>query len=194
MTASRRTAPAMVAAVMALVLLIALTGCAGGGQTDARRMTFRLDAAAAGTVSAVVPAKPVATVPSSTEGMDFELYTLKRTDSVVQVVFALHNVGDADINLAYATADLDENPAAAVHDASGVALVDGTGLKEYKPFLEHEDGGCLCSQTWNAIGDNGFGPDARRYYVAELAAPPATADQVTVRAGIATVAGARIEG
>lgn len=192
MTAGRRTATA---AVVALTLLVATTGCAAVGHVDARRMTFRLDAAATGTVSADVPAEPVATVPTSTDGMNFELFTLRRADAVVQVVFALHNTGDADINLAYATADLDENPAAAVHVASNVALVDGTGLKEYRTFLEDGDrGACLCSQTWNAVGGNDFGAGTRRYYVAEIAAPPATVDRVTVRAGIATVDDARIEG
>lgn len=181
-------------AAAALVVALAATGCGTGDDAAARRMTFHLDAASAGTVSVDVPAKPVATVPTSTDGMDFELYTLKRSDAVVQVVFALHNTGGEDINLAYATADLDENPAVSVHYASNIALVDGTGLKEYKTFLEDADGGaCLCSQTWNAIG-GGFGPDARLYFVAEVAAPPATVQQVTVRAGIATVTNARIEG
>lgn len=191
MTASR----AVAAAAMVLSLAATLSGCATDQSATTRRMTFHLDAATAGPVSVNVPAKPTATVPTSTDGMDFELYVVKRTDAVVQVVFALHNVGDADINLAYATEDLDENPTVSVHDARAVALVDGTGLKEYKTFLEGgDDSPCLCSHTWTAIGDNGFGPGTRLYYFAEVAAPPASVRQVTVRAGVATVTGVRIEG
>jgi hypothetical protein len=191
MTASR----AVAAAAMVLTLAATLSGCAKDEHAASRRMTFQLDAATAGPVSVNVPAKPMATVPTSTDGMDFELYVVKRTDAVVQVVFALHNVGDADINLAYATEDLDENPTVSVHDASAVALVYGTGLKEYKTFLENgDDSPCLCSHTWTTIGDNGFGPGTRLYYFAEVAAPPASVQQVTVRAGVATVTGVRIEG
>lgn len=186
---------AIAAAAMVLTLAVTLSGCATDRSATTRRMTFQLDAATAGPVTVDVPAKPMATVPTSTDGMDFELYVVKRTDAVVQVVFALHNVGDADINLAYATEDLDENPSVSVHDARAVALVDGTGLKEYKTFLEDgDDSPCLCSHTWTVIGDNGFGPGTRLYYVAEVAAPPTSVDQVTVRAGIATVPGVRIEG
>ncbi|MBO0828693.1 MAG: hypothetical protein J2P24_13025 [Streptosporangiales bacterium] len=186
---------AVAAIATVLTLAAILSGCAGDQGATTRPMTFHLDAATAGRVSADVPAKPMATVPTSTDGMDFELYVVKRTDAMVQVVFALHNVGDADIDLAYATEDLDENPAVSVHDARRVALVDGTGLKEYKTFIEDgDDSPCLCSHTWTAIGDSGFGPGVRRYYVAEVAAPPASVDQVTVRAGVATVPGVRIEG
>lgn len=181
-------------AAAAVTLTLAATGCAHENSAP-RRMTFHLAAATAGPVSANVPAKPVATVASSTDGMDFELYDVRRSNGVVRVVFALHNVGDADVNLGDATQDLDENPTVSVHDASGVALVDGTGLKEYKTFLEGGDGSaCLCSQTWNAIGDTRLGPGTSRYYVAEVAAPPASVQQVTVRAGVATVTGVRIEG
>lgn len=187
-----------VATMLAGALLVAgsVTGCGAGQQVAARPMTFQLDAGRAGAVTVDVPRQPIATAPTSTEDVSFELYALQRSDSFVQVVFALHNTGDAEMNLAFVASDLDENPAVSIHVASAVALVDGTGLKEYKTYLEDgEDGACMCSVTWDAVSTSGFKPGTRRYYVAEVAAPPAGVSDVTVRAGgVASVDHARIEG
>lgn len=181
-----------------LATVTGITSCAadvGHNTGPAHVMKFALNSDAAGALAVKVPSKPKETVPTSTEDVDFELYRLKRSNGVVQVVFALHNTGDSSLNRAYVTEDLDENPAASVHVASGVFLVDTNGLKEYKTFREDgDDGACLCSETWNATAGNDFGPDVRRYYAAEVAAPPADVKTVTLRAGIATITNAKIEG
>lgn len=160
-----------------------------------RTLTFALEAKAYGPVSVRVPVSPIATVPTNARDVTLELYGLHRTGGVVQVVFALRHTGD-DYNAGEATYDLDEDPAIASHDASRVALVDTANLKEYKTFLSNgKDGDCLCTYTWDATGDTGNPTSGdREYYLAEVAAPPAEVSTVTVRAGIAEIAGARIEG
>lgn len=185
----------IVTLVSVLVVAGSVSGC-GGQHAATRPMTFQLAGGRAGAVTVDVPAKPVATAPTSTEDMSLELYALRRSDAFVQVVFALHDTGDADIELSRAAANLDENPAASFHVASGVALVDGAGLKEYKTYLEDgENAKCLCSVTWDATAGGGLGAGMRRYYVAEVAAPPVGVNDVTVRAGgVAVVDHARIEG
>lgn len=164
--------------------------------TPQQTLTFRLAAEAYGSVSVRVPQAPVASAPTSSRDVTFELYALHRAGGAVQVVFALRHTGD-DYNGAYATEDLDEDPGIAEHDASWLALVDPAGLKEYKTFLSDGDSGdCLCSTTWSATGEGTGSPSKgdRDYYVAEVAAPPADVTTVTVRAGLADIAGARIEG
>lgn len=162
----------------------------------AKTMKFVLASQKYDAISVKVPAKPVASAPSSTPGVTFELYTVTRADRAVRVVFALNHADADDYNAAYATADLNENGAITWHDASRVALVDTKNLKEYKTFLENgDDGNCLCSVTWSATGqDSGVEHGDRTYYVAEVAAPPANVKQVTVRAGVTDIPDVNVSG
>lgn len=191
------------ATLLAVLAAVVASGCTKSppankpghtSQAPQRTLTFQLEAEAYGKVSVRVPEAPVATAPTSTKDVTFELYTLHRVGGAVQVVFALRHTGD-HYSDADATLDLDEDPAIASHDASRVALVDTANLKEYKTFLANgQDGDCLCTQTWSATGDAGVSSGDRTYYLAEVAAPPAEVSTVTVRAGVADIAGARIEG
>jgi hypothetical protein len=163
-------------------------------QAPQRTLTFQLEAQAYGKVSVRVPEAPVATAPTDAKDVTLELYALRRVGGAVQVVFALRHTGD-DYSAGEVTYDMDEDPAIASHDASRVAIVDPAGLKEYKTFLSNgQDGDCLCTLTWDAVGDAGVSSGDRTYYLAEVAAPPAGVSTVTVRAGVAEIAGARIEG
>lgn len=160
-----------------------------------RTLTFSLEAKAYGKVSVRVPEQPVATAPTGTKDVTVELYALHRAGDAVQVVFALrHPAGD--YSAGEVTYDLDEDPTVASHNASKVAIVDTARLKEYKTFRANgQDGDCLCSTTWNTTGDTGSPSSGdRSYYLAEVAAPPADVSTVTVRAGLADIADARIEG
>lgn len=185
---------------LACVLAVALadTGCTGHDSTAARGprpVRFELDAASAGTLAVEVPAKPVATASTATSGLTFELYAVKRSGGVVDVVFALYNAGQSGIGLADVTKKLDESPGITQHVASAVALVDPKGLKEYLTFREDGDeGACLCSETWNAVGGGTLPAGKRRYYAAVVAAPPAGVTEVTLKAGIADIDSVRIEG
>lgn len=192
-----RTAVRAVSAV-ACILAVLVGGTACGRDATTTRpashpMRFHLDAASAGPVAADVPTTPVASAPTGTQGLTFELFVLRRSGQVVDVVFALHNTGSSEIDLNEPTKALDESSAIPVHVASAIALVDRKGLKEYLTFRENGDEGrCLCSQTWNAVGGGTLGAGKRRYYAAVVAAPPASVTEVTLKAGSAEIDSARI--
>ncbi|MQA79436.1 MAG: hypothetical protein GEV10_13315 [Streptosporangiales bacterium] len=174
-------------------------GASQGSKSKApgKAMTFDLVADQGGTVTVDVPAEPIASAPTSTEGLTIELYAVQRSDNVVNVVVAAHNTGKTTIPLQDVTTNLDESPSALEHDASNIALLDAKGLKEYRTFREDgEDGPCLCSKTHD-IGDNeedDFAPGERRHYVSQVAAPPADVTKVTVLAGLGSFPDVTIEG
>lgn len=190
----------------ALVLVLVATAALGCTKPPAekkqheshapnRTLTFALASDKYGSVKVRVPDTPVATAPTDTPGVDFQLYALQRADTAVRVVFALRHSGP-NYDRAAVTRQLDEDPAIASHSASEVALIDTRDRKEYKTFLENgADGACLCSVTWTAGGDSG-GPTVgdRDFYIAVVAAPPADVTTVTVRGGVGDVANARIGG
>lgn len=194
------------AVITAAVAMLGAAGCTGDNGAQDRKdgskagngkmMSFDLAAKDSSAVQVNVPDKPIATTPSSTEGLVFELYTVKRSDKVVTVVFALHNTSDKEIENRASTKDLDEDPTALANDASNVSLVDTTGLKEYRSFLtgDDADGNCLCSTVWNISGENDFSADERQHYVTQIAAPPAEVKQVNVLAHVATVPDVKIDG
>ena len=90
-----RSAIRMVGA-LACLLTVAL-GAAGCAQDDAathapaapRPMRFDLAAASVGPLAVDVPATPVATAPTGTQDLAFELFVLRRSGQVADVVFAL---------------------------------------------------------------------------------------------------------
>lgn len=202
-TRSARTA----AFAIAVAVVLLLGGCTfahhdGQGHRSSRtpaptkKHTFRL--AASGSVNVEVPTQPMATVPTRTEGLQFELYLLKRSGSAVDVVFALHNTSAKSIDMKAATAGMDADPgsdsAVDAHHVSNVSLVDPKGLKQYLTFLQNpkdEQSQCLCSQINNSFEDN-LQPGARRYGMSEVAAPPPDVTKVTVLAEIASVPDATI--
>lgn len=203
---SARTAVFAVALVVVAVLVAGCTSARHGshGQRSSstavptKKRTFKL--AASGSVNVEVPAQPMATVPTRTDGLQFELYLLKRSGSAVDVVFALHNTSSKAIDLMAATAGIDANTgsdsAVDAHHVSNVSLVDPKGLKQYLTFLQNpkdENSECLCSQVNNSLGDN-LQPGARRYAMSEVAAPPPQVTKVTVLAAIASVPDATITG
>lgn len=205
-----RTRRIVGAGLLAVVLGLSATGCiqelvardvGGDDETKpaqaSRKMTFDLAAEQRGKVTIDVPAKPLATVPTSTAKMNLELYAAKRTGEVVDVVFALHNTGDAGMKTDGVTVSMDEDPFSTRHDVSNVAIVDPKGLKEYRTYLQDpdsDDAFCLCSYSWQDGDTQDFAPDERRYYVSEVAAPPAEVTQVTILTGNASVRDVRLEG
>lgn len=185
---------------LALVAMVAVSGCADGSaaapepNAAARPMKFDLQSDHAGPLAVNVPSAPVTTVHTSTKDLDFELYAAQRSGKVVDIVFALRNTGQDTIGLGDPTTELDENPAITAHFASAIALVDDKGLKEYKTFRENGDeGACLCSETWSAVGGGDLPAGKRRYYAAVVAAPPADVSTVTLKAGITDINDVRIK-
>jgi hypothetical protein len=190
-----------------LIALLTAAGCTGGplgrghdspsprtGPVHA--MNFKLSSSTR-QVSVPVPARPVATAATSTNGVNLELYAVRRSGGAVDVVVALHNTTGQELNILHVTAGLQEVPTAdPFTDASGISIIDTTGLKEYKTFREGGNTGkCLCSETWGGSGiDNAFKAGERRFYVAEVAAPPPSVTKVTVLAGISSVSDAPITG
>lgn len=168
----------------------------GGDKSEptSKPMTFEL----AGDYQALrlqVPTKPVATTGTNISDMNLEVYAVQRSARVASVVLALHNTGDEAVKMSPAGQNLDENK---VFDgtfvASNVAIVDTEGLKEYRSFVDENDPEtCLCSVVYNQNqGDLEAGK--RRYYVTQVAAPPAEVTQVNVRTGVGTASAVKIEG
>lgn len=206
---ARKRLHATLVGSIAAFAVVGLSGCtlgagsdesAGENRQEQGGRTMKLDLAAAGTdqLEVSVPSEPIATAPASTAGMAFELYSLKRSGKVVNVVFAMHNTGDEEVNARIATRDLDEDPDVLASNASNVSLVDTKGLKEYRSFVTDETDGtrrnCLCSMTFDNSAVDNFGPDERQYFVVQVAAPPESVERVTVLAHVASLPDQKIEG
>ncbi len=136
---------------------------------------------------ASVPSQPVASVPSSIQGLQFEVYLLKRTGSrLVTLVGALNNTGTAKVNL---TSELGEDRIAGFN-VSALSLVDSVNLKQYLTFRTGEDSalnnGCVCSSTIDVLR-NGIQPGARWFFSALFPAPPPDVSTVTVNSPVAVV-------
>lgn len=208
---SRRSRVAAVL-VLPLALLITATGCIGGldrgdrddgrrpsrGQ-DLRKITFDI-ADGSDTVTVRVPAKPVATVGTTTDGVNLEVYKLERVGGVVNVVVAAHNTNAEPVDTRRIVHAMDESPDVVhqIYDTSNISLIDLEGLKDYRSFIEDDgkggDGGtCLCSYI-HYYDAQKFAPDERRYFVTQVAAPPAEVSHVTVNTGTASVADVAITG
>lgn len=200
-----------VAAFGLAVVGLVLAGCTGlptaepsdgaskGSKAQGKAMRFDLVSDQAGTVTVNVPAEPIASTPTSTEGLTLELYAVQRSDKVVNVVVAVHNTGKTAIPVLESTTDLDESPSAVSRNTSNIALLDAKGLKEYRTFLEDADdvnSACLCSKTYDIgdPGDDDFAPGERRHYVSQVAAPPSDVTEVTVLAGLGSFPGVTVEG
>lgn len=173
-------------------------GASKSSKAPGKAMTFDLVSDQAGTVTVNVPAEPIASTPTSTEGMTLELYAVQRSDKVVNVVVAMHNTGKTAIPIRESTTDLDESPSAISRNTSNIALLDAKGLKEYRTFLADADdvnSDCLCSNTYDiGEGDDDFAPGERRHYVSQVAAPPTDVTKVTVLAGLGSFPGVTVEG
>ncbi|MQA01648.1 MAG: hypothetical protein GEV07_02575 [Streptosporangiales bacterium] len=119
---------------MATIAALGISGCmpnfssdAEKGQdddtTDAKRsMSFDLSAKGTSPVEVDVPDEPVATSKTDTPGVEFELYALQRSGKTVNVVFAMHNTGDEDVERHDAHRNLDESPGAVEWQASNISL------------------------------------------------------------------------
>lgn len=206
---ARKRLNAVLVGGVAAFAVVGLSGCTLGAGSDestgkdkqeqhsGRTMKFDLAAADTDQLELSVPSKPIATAPASTAGMAFELYSLERSGKVVNVVFAMHNTGDEEVEAKLATWDLDEDPGPLASNASNVSLVDTEGLKEYRSFITEEEDGtssnCLCSITWDTGNEDNFGPDERQYFVVQVAAPPESVEQVTVLAHVASLPSQKIE-
>lgn len=161
-----------------------------------RKMRFELAADNTEPVAVNIPTKPVASAKTSTDGMVFELYALERSDKVVNVVFAMHNTSDKEVEASTANEHLDETPAALGYQASNVSVLDPEGLKEYRSFLtgDEDDQQCLCSEVYDIGDPNDFSPGERQYYMTQVAAPPKNVTEVTVLANVASLPNQTIEG
>lgn len=163
------------------------------------KRTFKL--AASGSVSVDVPSQPIATAPTTTAGIQVELYAVRRSSHVADVVLALHDMGQQKVPTWKVLQGLDEYDHGENSDksASAVALIDPEGLKEYQTFFVNPndpDSGCVCSPTQDGsqVPEEVFTPGERRYYVSEVAAPPASVSKVTVYTGVASFPNVTITG
>jgi hypothetical protein len=166
---------------LGLAILASASACSGSGSKKhpaapstgpgATESSHSGNSSAAAAI-ANVPSQPVASVPSSVLGVQFEVYLLKRTGSrLVALVGALNNTGTAKFNLA---TELGEDRIAG-YNVSALSLVDSVSLKQYLTFRTTEDSaltnGCVCSSTIDAFR-NGIQPGARWFFSALFPAPP----------------------
>ncbi len=153
-------------------------------------MQFQLAAAGYPMVSASLPGQPLGVSGSSISGLDLEVWSLARSgDKAMLVVIALHNLGSSPVKTGTETGNLSasRDPAKEVaKTVSGISAVDGSGLKQYLPYMVNpaDDNTCLCS----TFSTSDFTPDERNYYAALLAAPPAGVKSMTVVTGLGSVA------
>lgn len=155
-------------------------------------MQFEFAAAGYPAMSASLPGQPVGTSGSSISGLDLEVWTLTRSgDRAMLLVIALHNPGTSTVRTGVETGNLSAARNSSDRDAvaktvSGISAVDGTGLKQYLPYMTNpaDDDTCLCS----AFNRRDFSAGQRDHYAALLAAPPAGVKTVTVVTGLGSVA------
>jgi len=201
-TIARRT-PILAAGLLVAMLAgctghSAAPGGAGGGPAQSatanqgsdtgRTMRFQLAAVGYPAVAASLPGQPLGTSGSAISGLDLEVWLLQRSGShAMLVVFALHNPGSERVPTGITAAALsaNHNSAGSTNTVSGVSAVDGSGLKQYLPFMVRpgDDQTCVCSD----IQLNDYGPGERDYYAALLAAPPSDVRTLTVVTGLGSV-------
>ncbi len=148
-------------------------------------MEFKLAAADYPAVTASLPGQPIALSGSSISGLDLEVWTLQRSgDRAMLLVFALHNPGSATLPTGVKAEGLSAGNQRS-GSVTGVSAVDGSGLKQYLPFMINpaDERTCLCS----LIDVDDFKPDQRNFYAALLAAPPRNVKSLTVVTGIGSV-------
>lgn len=200
------------AVAMATIAALGITGCMPGFSSDddttgkddestgaKRAMTFDLSAKNTTPVEVGIPEEPVATSPTDTPDMEFELYALQRSGKTVNVAFAMHNTGDQEVERGDANRNLDESPGAVSRQASNVSLTDAANLKDYRAFVggdptDVNNDQCLCSTVYRVGAGEDYAPRERQYFMTQVAAPPADVQTVTVQAGVAALPDQTIEG
>src|SRR5712692_8379721 len=157
------------------------TSSAAGGTTQ----TLKLRNTSAPPIVAKVPVEAVGSVPSSTSGLQFEVFALKRTGSTVTLVGALRNTGNSAV-----TIDDQLGDGRAIYDVSGLSLVDGVSLKQYQTLRSSNNSasgdGCLCGGTAEASLP-GIQPGARWFFAALFPAPPPDINTVAVYSPIGVI-------
>lgn len=154
-------------------------------------MRFKLADASTGTVSAVVPAKPVGTTPTTIPGVTLGVYLAKRLNTnavlavfAVQIPAALAGSATLESSLAQGM-DANYGRTSNVLAVSGVSLFDPAALKEYLPFMANpsDDATCLCSNLASAS----FIHAGTVYLAALVAAPPAGVSSASFVTGVGTI-------
>ena len=157
------------------------TSSSGGATTQ----TLRLRNTSAPPVVAQVPKEAVASVPSSTSGLQFEVFLLKRAGSRVTLVGALRNTSTSAV-----TVDDQLGDGRAVYDVSGLSLIDGVNLKQYQTLRSSNSSapgdGCLCGGTAEASLP-GIQPGARWFFAALFPAPRPDINTVAVYSPIGVI-------
>lgn len=171
------------------------TGSGSQARLTARTMRFALGDRQFGSVTSLVPAKPLGTTPTFVPGLTLQLFVVKRVSrSAVLVVFALGvpagiPVGtetQVDEALSDGGNTISAPDRSNAWDAvSGVSLFDPLGLKQYQTYMADpaNDDTCLCS-----IGLSGYNfMPGNNYFAALLAAPPAKVKSVSFVTGLGTI-------
>jgi hypothetical protein len=157
------------------------TPSTAGGTTE----TLRLKNPSAPPVVVKVSKDAVASVPSSTSGLQFEVFLLKRTGSTVTLVGALHNTANSAVSV-----DDQLGDGRAIYDVSGVSIVDGVNLKQYQTLrgsdLSAPGPGCLCASTAE-VSFPGVQPGARWFFAALFQVPPPDINTVAVYSPIGVI-------
>jgi hypothetical protein len=157
-----------------------------------RRVAFKL------------PAAPLGTTKSITDGVNLEVWAAQRSAGGVTVVYALDDVsggdistdgsGDVPVVTVLSDALASDNGNYADDGASNVGLFDATNLTEYQTFCQVASDGTL-SDCLDSADDVSLEKDgARQYFAAVVAAPPASATSATVVTGVGSVPDVPISG
>jgi len=183
-------------------LVVVMAACSGssrqaghpgpspGAAAPEKMMQFELAAAGYPKVSASLPGQPLGVSGSSISGLDLEVWSLIRSgDKAMLLIVALHNPGTSPVKTGIEIGSLSASRDAAKEVAktvSGISAVDGSGLKQYLPYMVNaaDDNTCLCS----AFSLSDFTPDQRDYYAALLASPPPGVKNLTIVTGLGSVA------
>lgn len=151
---------------------------------ETQEVSFDLEASAYGPVQLDVPTEPIATVPSTVQGIELEVFALQRSadGQAVTLVFAAENTTTDE--LGFDTTSSYSEIAGGNFVSSGL-LVDVTELKAYQVFrLDGDEGACLCSEASDL-----FSLDAgqRLFLSAVYPAPPPATERMTLQIGMGTV-------
>jgi hypothetical protein len=158
-------------------------------------------------LSTILPAQPLGTTKSITDGVSLQVWEAQRSAGAVTVVFSLDDVsggnistnGEGNNNTNYEV-DLEEalssNPIGAgqTDGASNVSIFDSANLTDYETFCRVASNGvvsdCLDSSDVVDLQQNG----ASQFFAVVVAAPPASDTSGTVVTGVGSVPDVPISG
>lgn len=173
-------------------------------KSEQRKVVIGLADDAVGTITTMIPKRPLVTAATIRPGITLRLYEAKRLSPAlvksiapviaphlgVLVIFSI-SAPSSDSYEAVETS-LTSGYSSQVESVSGVYLLDTASLKEYLPYMADpsDDSTCLCTSDYDSftrINDNN--PPAQVYMASVIAAPPVSVKTVSLVSQLATIPG-----